>query len=222
MQISKAIGSAMPNASLVCYAGGILAGWKFYLAFGCKVGSVATKIAGIQDISERLNKASDHYWTKAKKDSFRDLTAMAVLITWGLVASHAGEALMKEEEKPTPNPDQDKEPETPLINIGPDSYLYYPKYALDTFLHYPKTTLTTAGILSAVVFRKVYLNDLIAIRLGIRNKYQASQSSFLQRNFIAPGYKGIGKVFTCCINCIQQEIPPFDWNPRAEIHDMFV
>jgi hypothetical protein len=88
--------------SIASFAAGAFMGRKFGLAAGYSVSSKVAGLIGKQAIAEEWNKASSDYWTLAKKDAFRDLTAAAGFITLGVASNLAGKALAKKEPQKEP------------------------------------------------------------------------------------------------------------------------
>jgi hypothetical protein len=98
--ISKTAASVLPIASYACYAAALYAGRKFGFAAGCKAISLATDLLGQEKAAMKWEQASHEYWTLAKKDAKRDLTAVAGLAYLGLASGYAGEALREKEPEP--------------------------------------------------------------------------------------------------------------------------
>jgi hypothetical protein len=95
-QISNIVDSALPMIGIASFAAGAFMGRKFGLAAGYSVSSKVVGLIGKQNVAEKYSKASNDYWTLAKKDAFRDLTAAAGFITLGVASNLAGKALAKE------------------------------------------------------------------------------------------------------------------------------
>lgn len=94
---------SLPNITKVCFLlATAIAGRNVLPAIGCKIGSLAINCMDKRRAFE-WRRASNDYWTKAKKDGIRDLTAAAGVIVLGIGAAYSGEfveKLTKEEEKP--------------------------------------------------------------------------------------------------------------------------
>jgi hypothetical protein len=101
-EISNIVDSALPVISIASITAGAFMGRKFGLAAGYGVSSKVAGFIGKQHVADEWNKASSDYWTLAKKDAFRDLTAAAGFITLGIASNLAGKALAKEEPKEEP------------------------------------------------------------------------------------------------------------------------
>lgn len=92
-------GSTMSAASKICYtAAGLLLGRKVFWAINYKTCGYLANLMGKENVAE-WNQTSQDYWTRAKKDTFQDLTATTAFITMGLVSGNIGTALLKEEQK---------------------------------------------------------------------------------------------------------------------------
>jgi hypothetical protein len=97
-EVSYTAGITMSAVSLASCAAGLFVGRKFGLAAGCKIAGAVAELFGNEKAAE-WNRAGDKYWALAKKDAFRDLTAVAGFAALGLASGAAGKALLKEEEK---------------------------------------------------------------------------------------------------------------------------
>jgi hypothetical protein len=100
--ISNPFGTDMQAASAVlCTSLGLLAGRKFCLAGGYKIGGAIADLVGKQNAAE-WHQAGDDYMALAKKDAFRDVAAVAGFVGAVALARYAEESLTVKEEKPKP------------------------------------------------------------------------------------------------------------------------
>lgn len=230
--VTNIVGSAMPNASLICYAAGIFAGRKFCMAFTCKVGSVVGNILGIQEMSEPCNNLSTHYWTEAKKDGFRDILAVVGLIALGFAANRSGESLIDGSEKQN-KPYFSRPKESSKTEYAPqDSYWHYPKIILDTFIEYPKTALTafSAPILGiSWKYRNILCHrgkeKLLDYEFFLNQKFTTVRDRSITNPFSPPisypeikmhVYKFLGKGLGCIINHIQENRDQPNWSNEPQ------
>jgi hypothetical protein len=92
-------GTEMQVASVAFYtAAGLLAGRKFCLAAGCKLGGTVAGLMKRQNAAE-WNQASADYLTQAKKDTVRDVAAVAGFVGALALVAYANEALVEREKK---------------------------------------------------------------------------------------------------------------------------
>jgi hypothetical protein len=96
-EVSNIVGPVLPIVSAACFATGLFAGRKIGLAAGCKIGGAALEKLGKN--ADEWHKAGDDYWAQAKKDAFRDLTAVAGFAALGIASGYAGKALVHEEQE---------------------------------------------------------------------------------------------------------------------------
>lgn len=97
--ITNTIGS-IPMANVACVATGLLIGRNFCGAAAYKTGSIVANLVASKKAVE-WNQASDEYFTRAKKNGIRDLTAAAGLIAIGLASGRTEEKVCLKEESGT-------------------------------------------------------------------------------------------------------------------------
>lgn len=148
-EISNITESALPGISIACFAAAAFMGRKFSLAAGYGVSSKVADLLGKQNVAEEWNKASNDYWTQAKIDAFRDLTAGVGFFTLGVASNLAGKAFAKEEPKEEPG----------WCDHNP---------VLNTICEYKKSALAVVGLGTLYLGRarvfKTYRNHLITQR----------------------------------------------------------
>lgn len=98
-QVSYTAGITMSAVSLASCAAGIFVVRNFGFAAGCKIGGAVSEMFENEKAAAEWNRAGDKYWALAKKNAFRDLTAVAGFAALGLASGTAGKALLTEEEK---------------------------------------------------------------------------------------------------------------------------
>lgn len=155
--ISNALESTIPMTNLACYAAGVFIGRKFCLAASFKIAGIFSTILGKQNIAEKWNNVSSQYWTLAKKDAIRDLTAVAGLIAWALLANYATQALTKynnEKEIEKDNETNNKKNIEKNIENNKEAKKIEPSLSegytiLNTLWEYPKMTLAAITFTAA-------------------------------------------------------------------------
>lgn len=90
-EISKPAASVLPIVSMGSLAIGIYSGRKFFLAGGCKLIAAVARQLEQENTASSLEKSSRDFWTLAKKDAVRDLTAMASFFALAFASHSAGE-----------------------------------------------------------------------------------------------------------------------------------
>jgi hypothetical protein len=191
-EISNFVDSALPMISIVSFAAGAFMGRKFGLAAGYSVSSKVAGLIGKQNVANEWNKASSDYWTLAKKDAFRDLTAAAGFITLGVASNLAGKALLAKEEP-------QKEPGW-FDNIP----------VLNTICEYKKSTLAVIGLGSVgttVLFKDSIRQQLIPIRNSLSSKIGTQTYNNGKE---LPTLRFIKNSLNSCINFIELEAPRVD------------
>lgn len=97
--ILQPVASVLPFISIASLAAGGYVGRRFCLAGSCKfLASVACLMGKTSAAS--WEKTSQDYWTLAKRDAVRDLTAVAGFIVLGLASGYAGKIFSEPEEEP--------------------------------------------------------------------------------------------------------------------------
>lgn len=174
-EISNRVGSVFPIVSAACFAAGLFAGRKIGLAAGCKIVAEITKRFGQN--AEEWNQAGDHYWAQAKKDAYRDLTAVGGFAALGFASGYAGHALLHEEQE---KPGVLEYYGTPVLKVLDR----VSTTVLNTLYDYKKpilaTTLTaTAAVGGAAIKFPVQRNN---IAIWLLNKYSQCHQNSIQRH----------------------------------------
>jgi hypothetical protein len=126
--ISNPFGTPIQTAAILT-AAGLIAGRKFCLAAGCKLGS---KVAGLMNEQKaaQLDQAGNHYLTVAKKDALRDFAAATGIVAAVGLAKCAKDSLSA------------KEPE--------EEQGYLQSYAMPTIKYGAATLATALGLRSLI------------------------------------------------------------------------
>jgi hypothetical protein len=146
--ISKVAGSGMSIASYACFGAALYAGRKFCLSAACNTMAVAEGLIGREEAAVAWEKTGQDYWTLAKKDAVRDLTAVGGFVVLGLASGCAGKALSVEE-KPLAE-------EQGFYEYYGTPILRFQDRLLSTLWDYKKTvaaaTITSSAVLLAAAY----------------------------------------------------------------------
>jgi hypothetical protein len=101
MEVSNLVRQSINATSVICFAAGAVVARNFFLASGCKIVSLFANLVDEQKAAE-WDKTGNHYWTQAKKNAVRDLTAATFLISASAISQYAKKTLLVEDKKEEP------------------------------------------------------------------------------------------------------------------------